>query len=198
MSRFSDFAVSDHGSVWLFAALTETACTHAEEMFPDITPRHGVGLRGRASLRPGDRGRVARRRFCGHARRSSGRASTEGRMIPRTKWHPSITDERIADACDRQLTTLDNPGLCLACGNEQEGCEPDARKYVCESCGAAPRLRLRGVGHGLLHERGEDTMKADKSLWDGIKENAGPIAVYVLTVCLIFVSAFNSIRASLH
>ena len=27
-------------------------------------------------------------------------------------------------------------GICLACGDEQEGVEPDARKYECESCGA--------------------------------------------------------------
>lgn len=27
-------------------------------------------------------------------------------------------------------------GICLACGNEQGGCEPDARGYECESCGA--------------------------------------------------------------
>jgi len=26
-------------------------------------------------------------------------------------------------------------GICIACGNEQEGVEPDARKYECESCG---------------------------------------------------------------
>lgn len=51
------------------------------------------------------------------------------------KMHKSITIERIMDAVERQMTTLDNPGFCLACGNEQEGCEPDARKYECESCG---------------------------------------------------------------
>lgn len=39
------------------------------------------------------------------------------------------------EACERRLTTLDSPGFCMACGNEQEGCEPDARKYVCEACG---------------------------------------------------------------
>lgn len=27
-------------------------------------------------------------------------------------------------------------GFCLACGNEQSGCEPDGRKLMCESCGA--------------------------------------------------------------
>lgn len=52
------------------------------------------------------------------------------------KMHKSITLERIMDACERRDTTLDNPGFCIACGNEQEGCEPDARGYECEACGA--------------------------------------------------------------
>lgn len=26
-------------------------------------------------------------------------------------------------------------GICIACGSEQEGCEPDAERYECESCG---------------------------------------------------------------
>ena len=26
-------------------------------------------------------------------------------------------------------------GFCLACGNTQMGCEPDARRYECEGCG---------------------------------------------------------------
>ena len=30
----------------------------------------------------------------------------------------------------------DYMGICVACGYEQEGVEPDARKYECESCGA--------------------------------------------------------------
>lgn len=30
-----------------------------------------------------------------------------------------------------------NTGFCLACGAEAYGVEPDARKYECESCGAA-------------------------------------------------------------
>ena len=30
----------------------------------------------------------------------------------------------------------DGTGICEACGEEQGGCEPDARGYVCESCGA--------------------------------------------------------------
>jgi hypothetical protein len=29
----------------------------------------------------------------------------------------------------------DYNGFCLACGHEQECCEPDAREYRCDSCG---------------------------------------------------------------
>jgi DNA-directed RNA polymerase subunit RPC12/RpoP len=29
----------------------------------------------------------------------------------------------------------DYMGICIACGNEQEGVEPDARGYECEDCG---------------------------------------------------------------
>jgi Zn finger protein HypA/HybF involved in hydrogenase expression len=49
--------------------------------------------------------------------------------------HSSITEARIIDACKRRMTTLDDPGFCLVCGNEQSGCEPDARRYQCEACG---------------------------------------------------------------
>jgi hypothetical protein len=52
------------------------------------------------------------------------------------KMHPSITLDRICDAVERRMTTLDDPGLCVACGEEQGGCKPDARKYPCEHCGA--------------------------------------------------------------
>lgn len=51
------------------------------------------------------------------------------------KLHPSLTKERIFEAMERGNTTLDNPGFCVACGEEQDGCEPDARNYECESCG---------------------------------------------------------------
>lgn len=51
------------------------------------------------------------------------------------KLPKGLTIAMIVDACERRNTTLDNPGFCLACANEQEGCEPDARNYECESCG---------------------------------------------------------------
>jgi hypothetical protein len=51
------------------------------------------------------------------------------------RMHPSITAERVADAVERELVSLDNPGFCLACGAETEGVEPDAEQYTCEICG---------------------------------------------------------------
>jgi hypothetical protein len=51
------------------------------------------------------------------------------------KKHVSVTVERVSNAVERNLFGMDNPGFCLACGNEQEGCEPDAARYECEDCG---------------------------------------------------------------
>ena len=51
------------------------------------------------------------------------------------KAHPTITEARVLEACERCMTSLDDPGFCLACGNEQGGCEPDARRHRCEACG---------------------------------------------------------------
>jgi hypothetical protein len=49
--------------------------------------------------------------------------------------HKSVTEALVLRNVERGMTTTDNPGICLACGNEQEGCEPDAREYECEACG---------------------------------------------------------------
>ena len=47
----------------------------------------------------------------------------------RQLWKPSIEQiNEMDDNCE---------GFCLACGNIQHGCEPDAAKYECEACGEA-------------------------------------------------------------
>lgn len=51
------------------------------------------------------------------------------------KKHPSITAERVMEAVEREMTTLDNPGFCVACGADADNCEPDARNDTCEECG---------------------------------------------------------------
>lgn len=57
-------------------------------------------------------------------------------MLSREHWHKSLTDEVITEAVGRGMTSLDSPGFCIICGNEQGACEPDARFYRCEACGA--------------------------------------------------------------
>ena len=53
------------------------------------------------------------------------------------KLHESITLDRVLEIAEASLTDLRNPGICKACGEDQDGCEPDARNYTCEACGAA-------------------------------------------------------------
>lgn len=71
--------------------------------------------------------------------------------------HPSITAERVLRAVERRITSLDNPGFCIACGAEVFGVEPDAREYTCEACGTpgvygAEELQflIRADGQGIL------------------------------------------------
>ena len=51
------------------------------------------------------------------------------------KPHKSVTIDRIIEAVERYNGSLDNPGICIACGEDADGCEPDAREYTCEACG---------------------------------------------------------------
>ena len=51
------------------------------------------------------------------------------------KMHKSITMDRVMRAVQAEIFDLDNPGFCIACGEESDGCEPDARGYECHSCG---------------------------------------------------------------
>ncbi len=51
------------------------------------------------------------------------------------KLHKDITVDVIVAACERRMSSLDDPGFCNACGLECLGVEPDARNYPCESCG---------------------------------------------------------------
>jgi len=49
--------------------------------------------------------------------------------------HKSITFERVEAAVESQTYGLENPGFCLACGADHDGCEPDASGYGCYECG---------------------------------------------------------------
>ena len=46
-----------------------------------------------------------------------------------------IDPTELLEAVEAQMFGDENPGFCTKCYNRQEGCEPDARNYECESCG---------------------------------------------------------------
>ena len=46
--------------------------------------------------------------------------------------HESVTIDRVMAAVEED----DNLGFCLACGEDADGCDPDASEYECEVCGA--------------------------------------------------------------
>jgi hypothetical protein len=51
------------------------------------------------------------------------------------KLPKNLTVDILLDAAERRMTSLDNPGFCLSCGEERDSCEPDARNYECFECG---------------------------------------------------------------
>ena len=48
----------------------------------------------------------------------------------------NLNTDEVVEAVGREMFGLDNPGFCIECGAEREGCEPDAREYECWDCGA--------------------------------------------------------------
>ena len=48
---------------------------------------------------------------------------------------PGPDMNRVIEAVEESWLTTYNPGFCLKCGYEQDGCEPDAEGYECENCG---------------------------------------------------------------
>ncbi len=54
-------------------------------------------------------------------------------------------------AAESQMFGMENPGFCIECGEDADGCEPDARGYPCEICGenkvyGAAEIMLMVVG----------------------------------------------------
>jgi hypothetical protein len=47
------------------------------------------------------------------------------------KTHKSVTVARLQALYEADEDTL---GVCIECGEEQDGVEPDAERYVCQSC----------------------------------------------------------------
>lgn len=64
------------------------------------------------------------------------------------KLHESITEERIEQGARESMFGEDMCGVCIACGEEAYGVEPDAEEYRCEACG---QMKVYGWEQVLLH-----------------------------------------------
>jgi len=61
---------------------------------------------------------------------------SEDRII-KFKRGAKISRNAILRAAEEHMFGTGNPGFCIACGEEREGCEPDASYYDCYKCGEA-------------------------------------------------------------
>ena len=50
-------------------------------------------------------------------------------------------------ALEENEASLSNLGFCLACGSQQDNCEPDASNYTCNECG---ERQVFGAEHILI------------------------------------------------
>jgi xanthine/CO dehydrogenase XdhC/CoxF family maturation factor len=69
-------------------------------------------------------------------------------MIDNKRWHPSITDKRIAEAVSRSINGPDWPAFCLICGGETTVYMEKVRHYPCKACGAR---QVFGAWEFLIH-----------------------------------------------
>jgi len=51
------------------------------------------------------------------------------------KMHSSVTVDRIMKLAQQSMFGMENPGICISCGDDADGVEPDAERDECESCG---------------------------------------------------------------
>lgn len=63
------------------------------------------------------------------------RAGRANPIVHESGMHKSVTLRRLERLIQSSMADCSNPGICTACGEEADGCEPDARNYKCEACG---------------------------------------------------------------
>lgn len=51
------------------------------------------------------------------------------------KLHKSITTDRILDSVQQSMFDHYRIGVCIACGEDSDDCDPDTEGATCEYCG---------------------------------------------------------------
>jgi hypothetical protein len=59
-----------------------------------------------------------------------------------------LSRQQVIDRCMEIVEADEMLGICISCGAEKDGCEPDARRYTCDECG---KPKVYGAEEILLH-----------------------------------------------
>lgn len=75
------------------------------------------------------------------------RATTE---VDGTQVHASVTADRVLAMAEESMVGTEDDGICIACGEDAMGVEPDAEQVQCQLCGelavyGGEQLLLLGV-----------------------------------------------------
>jgi hypothetical protein len=62
--------------------------------------------------------------------------------------HEDVTEDMVCGIAEENMFGMTSDGICVACGNVQGGCEPDAVGYTCEDCG---RGTVYGAEELMIH-----------------------------------------------
>ena len=58
-----------------------------------------------------------------------------------------LNREAVMAAAEESMFGLGNAGFCTACGEERDGCEPDASGYECYECG---EMKVEGAAELMV------------------------------------------------
>lgn len=94
-------------------------------------------------------GRTAQRR---EPRRCDPRIQQEKETI--MKLHRKITERRVLAACERRMTTLDNPGFCIACGARSTASSPTPASMFARRVASPPFTGARNSPLNSCNRRG--------------------------------------------
>ena len=84
--------------------------------------------------------------------------------------HQSVTLARVIPLVESQMFGTANPGICISCGAERDGCEPDARGYPCDECGSDTVYGAEELLYLVSETAADYDAKQPRQLWQIAQE----------------------------
>ena len=86
---------------------------------------------------------------------------------------------------DIEMARLYMTGFCIECGSEREACEPDAREYRCDVCGAAS---VYGAEELILMRLGRSGGRCERAVMSRARDISDRLAERADEVCYTYLS----------